>query len=130
MAEDVCARKFILLALRRLVGIRRERADVDQSSNSIICSRGCDDSSAVGMTNENGRAADPSQRSVDCRDVAFKTVETVLGRDHFVPLRLKSWDQLAETRAVGPESVSEYDTWFCRHIYFFLLFLVRVIEIQ
>jgi len=130
VAEDVCARKFILLALRRLVGIRRERADVDQSSNSIICSRGCDDSSAVGMTNENGRAADPSQRSVDCRDVAFKTVETVLGRDHFVPLRLKSWDQLAETRAVGPESVSEYDTWFCRHIYFFLLFLVRVIEIQ
>jgi hypothetical protein len=33
VAEDVCARKFILLALRRLVGIRRECADVDQSGN-------------------------------------------------------------------------------------------------
>src|SRR5205807_10238469 len=28
VAEDVCARKFILLALRRLVGIRRESADI------------------------------------------------------------------------------------------------------
>jgi hypothetical protein len=73
------------------------------------------------MTDENSRAADPSERSVDCRDVAFESVETVLGRDHFVPLRLKRWDQLAETRAIGPESVSEYNTWFCFRIY--LLFV-------
>jgi len=63
----------------------------------------------------------PSQRSVNCRDVAFETVETVLGRDHFVPLGLKRRDQLAEARAIGPESVSEYNTWFCFHIY--LLFV-------
>src|SRR5207253_3312703 len=96
VAEDVCTRKFVLLALRRLVGIRRECADVDQRGNTFVHSCGCDDSSAVRMTDENSRPAHPSQRSVDCRDVAFKTVETVLGRDHFVPLRLKSWDQLAE----------------------------------
>jgi hypothetical protein len=58
VAEDVCARKFILLALRRLVGIRRECADVDQADNALVGSCGRDDSSAVGMTNENGRAAD------------------------------------------------------------------------
>jgi hypothetical protein len=58
----------------------------------------------------------PSERSVDCSDVAFESVETVLGRDHFVPLRLKRWDQLAEARAVGPESVGENDAWFSCHI--------------
>ena len=52
---------------------------------------------------------------MDCRDVAFKTVETVLGRDHFVPLGLKRRDQLAEARAIGPEPVSEYNAWFCFH---------------
>jgi hypothetical protein len=82
------------------------------------------------MTNENGRAADPAERSVDCRDVAFESVETVLGCDHFVALRLKRWDQLAEARAVRPESVTEYNAWFCCHICLFLLLLVRVIEIQ
>ena len=76
------------------------------------------------MTDENSRAADASQRSVDCRDVAFKTVETVLGRYHFVSFGLKRWDQLAEARAVGPESMSEYNTWFC--FYTNLLLLVRV----
>jgi hypothetical protein len=86
VAEDLCARKFILLALRRLVGIRRECADVDQPGNALIGSRGCNNCSAVLMPDENGRAADPSERSVDCRDVAFESVETVLGRDHFVPL--------------------------------------------
>ena len=69
------------------------------------------------MTDENSRAADPSQRSVDCRDVAFETVETVLGRDHFVPLGLKRRDQFTEARTIRPESVSEYNTWFCFHIY-------------
>ena len=58
-------RKFVLLALRRLVGIRRERADIDQPDNAIVGSRGCDDRSAVGVANEDGRAADPSERSVD-----------------------------------------------------------------
>src|SRR6266849_8235325 len=125
VAEDVCARKFILLALRRLVGIRRERSDIDQSGNTVVHPRGCNDCSAVRMTNENGRAAHPSERSVDCRDVALESVETVLGRDHFVPLRLKRWDQLAEARAVGPESVGEYDALFSPcHIC--LLLLVRV----
>jgi hypothetical protein len=46
---------------------------------------------------------------------------TWLGRDHFVPLGLKRRDQLAEAGAIGPESVSEYNTWFGCHIYLFLL---------
>src|SRR4029077_8226334 len=117
----VCARKFILLALRRLVRIRRKCADVDQRGNALVGSRGCNDCSTVRMTNENGRTADPSERSVNRVDVAFECVETVLGRNHFVPLRLKRWDQLTEARAVGPESVGEYNTWFCCHICFFLL---------
>ena len=62
------------------------------------------------VTDKDGRAADPSQRSVDCRDVAF---EGVLGRYHLVPFRLKRRDQLAEARAIGPDSVSEYDALFC-----------------
>src|SRR5439155_17273004 len=108
----------------RLVGIRRECADVDQRGNAFVHSRGCDDSSAVRMTDENSRAADPSQRSVDCRDVAFETVETVLGCDYFVPLSLKRRDQLAEARAIGPKPMGEYDTWFCCHIS--LSFLIKL----
>ena len=121
VAEDVCARKIILLALRRLVGIRRERADVDQSGNALVGSRGCNDCSAIRMTNENGRATNPTERFADCCDIAFESVETVLGRDHFAPLRLKRWDQFTEARTIRPESVGEYNTWFCCHIFLFLL---------
>jgi NADPH:quinone reductase-like Zn-dependent oxidoreductase len=39
VTEDVCARKFLLQALRRLVGIRCECADVDQRGNAFIVSR-------------------------------------------------------------------------------------------
>jgi hypothetical protein len=94
--------------------------------DSFIVSRDRDDSSAARMTDENSRAADPPQCSMDCRDVAFKTVETVLGCDHFVPIGLKRGDQLAETRAIGPESVSEYNARFGCDIYFFLWLGIHV----
>jgi hypothetical protein len=111
----------------------RARAYFGQNAQNFSFAQRCRSrlgSSAVRMTNENGRAADPPERSVDCRDVAFESVETVLGRDHFVRLGLKRWDQLAEAGAIGPESVNEYNTWFRCHICFFLLPLVRGIEIQ
>jgi hypothetical protein len=123
MWPKTCARKFILLALRRLVGIRRERSDIDQSGNALVGSRGRNDCSAVRMTNENGRTADPFERSVDCRDVAFESVETVLGRDYFVPLRLKRWISLlkhepsaqspwANTMLVFVFIFISFDCWF------------------
>src|SRR6266478_9309176 len=74
VAEDVCARKFLLQALRRLVGVRRECADVDQRGNAFVHSCGCDDSSAVGMTDKNSWAADSSERSHNCCDVALECV--------------------------------------------------------
>ena len=42
-------------------------------------------------------------------------------RNTFMPLRLKGNDQLTEARAIGPEPMAEYDTWFCGHICFFLI---------
>lgn len=45
--------------------------------------------------------------------VASQRVEAELGGNHFVPLRLKSREQFAEARAVGPQSVDEHDAWLC-----------------
>ena len=87
----------------------------------LVGSRGCNNCSAVRMTDENSRAADPSERFVDCCDIAFESVETILGRDHFVPLRLKRWDQFTKARTIRPKSVGENNTWFCCHICLSLL---------
>jgi len=38
VGENVCGGKLILLALRRLAGIRGEGGDVDQPGNAVICS--------------------------------------------------------------------------------------------
>ena len=59
VAEDVCARKFVLLALRRLVGVRSKCADVDKPGNALVHSRGSDDRSAVEMTDENSTYTAP-----------------------------------------------------------------------
>ena len=109
MGENVCGGKLILLALRRLAGIRGEGGDVDQPGNAVICPRRCDNGSAVRVADENGRAADPPQRALHCRDVACECVEAVLGSDHLVSLRPKGGDHLAEGRAVGPDPVDEHD---------------------
>src|SRR5271154_1539043 len=63
------------------------------------------------MADEDNRARDPA----DCRfhqgDVLFRCVETVLRCNTLIPLRLKGNDQLAEARAIGPESVAENNAW-------------------
>ena len=40
MRENVCGRKLVYLTLRGLAGVRSECGDIDQPSNSVICSRG------------------------------------------------------------------------------------------
>jgi len=89
VGENVCGGKLILLALRRLAGIRGEGGDVDQPGNAVISPRRCDNGSAVRVADENGRAADPPQCALHCRDVACECVEAVLGSDHLVSLRPK-----------------------------------------
>ena len=55
--------ELVLLALRGLGLVRGEGRDVDQSGHAVIGARGGDDAAAVGVADENGRAADPSQRA-------------------------------------------------------------------
>ena len=48
-----------LLALRSFVGVRGKGGDVDKPSDAVISSCGCDDASAVGVADQDGRFADP-----------------------------------------------------------------------
>src|ERR1700739_5011467 len=64
------------------------------------------------MANEDDRVADPADRCLGHGDVLCRCVEAVLRCNTLIPLRLKGNDQLAETRAIGPESVTENDAGF------------------
>src|SRR5271169_6626704 len=63
VGEDVCLREVRLLCLRCLIGVWSERTDVNQPGNAIVDSGARDDGSAVGVADEDDRAADPA----DCR---------------------------------------------------------------
>jgi len=100
------------LRLRRFIGVRSERADINQADNAIVGSGTGDNASAVGVADENDWAADPAHRCFHQGDVLCRCVEAVLRCKTLIPLSLKGNDQLAEARAIGPESVAEHDAWF------------------
>src|SRR4029077_1033600 len=62
VGEDVSPRELGLLRLIRFIGVRSERADINQPDNAIVGSGGGDDASAVGVADENNGAADPAYR--------------------------------------------------------------------
>ena len=106
VGEDVGLRELGLLRLRRFIGVRSERADVNQPDNAIVGSGAGDDASAVGVADEDNRAADPADRCFRQGDVLCRCVEAVLRRNTLITLRLKGNDQLAEARTIGPEPVA------------------------
>src|SRR5437588_2028103 len=122
MGEDVGRRELGLLRLRCFIGVRSERADINQPDNAIVGSGAGDDASAVRVADEDNGAADPAYRCFHQGDVLCRCVEAVLRCNTLIPLRLKWNDQLAETRAIGPESVAKHDAWFgLRRCHFLLL---------
>ncbi len=88
--------ELIELALRRFAGIGSKRSDVDQTHNSFVGSRGGNEAATVRVPDEDGRAADSTQRAFYCGDITFRCVEAVLRGNHFLPFRLQCWDYLAE----------------------------------
>ena len=56
VGEDLGLRELGLLRLRRFIGVRSERADVNQTGNAIVDSGACDDASAVGVADEDNGA--------------------------------------------------------------------------
>src|SRR6202008_4554616 len=69
VGEDVGPRELGLLRLRRFIGVRSERADINQPDNTIVGSGAGDDASAVGMADEDNGAADPAYRCFHQGDV-------------------------------------------------------------
>src|SRR5712692_3316132 len=55
VGEDVGALELGLLRLRRFIGVRSERADVNQPNDAIIVSSAGDDGSAVGVADKDNR---------------------------------------------------------------------------
>src|SRR5260370_39198533 len=55
--EDVGGGEFLLLALRSFVGVRGKRGDVDKPGDAVSGSCGRDDTSTVGVADQNGWAA-------------------------------------------------------------------------
>ena len=66
-----------------------ERGDIDQACNPFIGSRGRDDASTVRVTDQDYRAADSRQRPLYRLNIAFGSVEAILGCHHLISLRLK-----------------------------------------
>ena len=112
VGENVGLRELGLLRLRRFIGVRCERGDVNQPGNTIVGSGAGNDTSAVGVADEDNGAADPAYRCFRQGNVLCRCVEAVLRRNTFIPLRLKGNDQLTEARAIGPEPMAEYNTFF------------------
>src|SRR6476660_5792586 len=113
VGKNVGLRELGLLRLRRFIGVRCERGDVNRPGNTIVSSGAGNDTSAVGVADENNGAAHPANRCSRQGNVLCRCVEAVLRRNTFIPLRLKGNDQLTEARAISPEPMAEYDTLFC-----------------
>src|SRR5258708_2550434 len=111
--ENVGLREVGLLRLRRFVGVRCERGDVDQPGNTIVGSGAGNDTSAVGVADEDNGAADPAYRCFRQGNVLYRCIEAVLRRNTFISLRLKGNDQFTEARAIGPQPMADYNTLFC-----------------
>ena len=109
--KNVGLRELGLLRLRRFIGVRCERGDVNQPGNTIVSSGAGNDTSAVGVADEDNGAAHPAYRCFRQGNVLCRCVEAVLRRNTFIPLRLKGNDQLTEARAIGPEPMAEYNTF-------------------
>ncbi len=60
--EDVGLREVVQLRLGRLIGVGSKCSDVDQAGNALVGSGAGDDGSAIGVANENNRAADAAYR--------------------------------------------------------------------
>jgi len=80
MRENVCGRKLVYVTLRGLAGVRGECGDINQPSNSVICSRGSDDGSAVRVADENRGAANAPQRAFYRGNVTFVLWRDRIGR--------------------------------------------------
>src|SRR5215831_13274477 len=113
VGEDVGPREIGLLRLRRFIGVRCERGDVNQPDNTIVSSGAGDNTSAIRVADEDNGTADSAYGCFRHGNVLCRCVEAVLRRNTFIPLRLKGNDQLTEARAIGPEPMAEYDTLFC-----------------
>src|SRR5215470_10657 len=113
VGKNIGLREVGLLRLSRFIRVRRERGDVHQPGNTIVSSGAGDNTSAVRVSDENNRIANPAYCFFCHGNVLRRCVEAVLRRNTFIPLRLKGNDQLTEARAIGPEPMAEYDTLFC-----------------
>ncbi len=84
--EDVGNGELLLVALRSFVRVGGKGSDIDEPGDTVIGSCG--------------------------GDIAFVSVEALLGGHHFVPICLKRGDHLAKARAICPDSVAEDDARF------------------
>src|SRR6202040_4234581 len=115
---------------RRFIGVRSERADINQSGNAVVGSGAGDDASAVGVADEDNGPADPAYRSFRHGDVLCRCFEAVLRCNTLIPPRLKGNDQLAEARAIGPEPMAEHDAWFCLRRFHFPLLWFQALRLR
>src|SRR5262249_39939445 len=113
VGKNVGLREVGLLRLRRFIGVRCERGDVNQPDNTIVSSGAGDNTSALRVADEDNRTADSAYSFLRHGNVLHRCVKAVLGRNTFIPLRLKGNDQLTEARAIGPKPVAEYDSLLC-----------------
>src|SRR6266404_2005731 len=112
VGKNVGLRELGLLRLRRFIGVRCERGDVNQPGDTIVGSSAGNDTSAVGVTYEDNGVADSAYRCFRQGNVLRCCVEAVLRRNTFIPLRLKGNDQLTEARAIGPERMQNTILFF------------------
>ena len=94
--KDVGDRELLLLALRGFGVVGCERRDVDQRGDPVVRPGMRDQGAAVRVAEKDHGAADPPEATGDAVNIAFQGVQTVLGADHLVPIRLQRRNQLLE----------------------------------
>src|SRR5258708_16443814 len=62
VGEDVGLRELGLLRLRRFIGVRSERADINQPANAIVGSAAGNDAAAVGVADDESAPPPPHRR--------------------------------------------------------------------
>jgi hypothetical protein len=88
VGKDAGRWEVVQLPLCCFARIGGDRGYIYETHDAVISSCSCNDTSAVGVTNEDSGAAHPPESALCHGDVLFAAIEAILDGDYFMPLRL------------------------------------------
>ena len=81
VGKDAGRREVVQLPLCCFAHVGSDRGYIYETHDAVISSCSCDDTSAVGVANEDSGAAHPPESALYHGDVLFAVIEAILGGD-------------------------------------------------